>query len=742
MLGFETQSEQFKYLVEVSPLATAVFTGPNLVVAAVNEQMLKIWGKGDDILGTTILKVLPEIKNQPFIKLLKRVYTKGKSYSAEEIAAELLKDGELKTFYFNINYKALLDQNGNIVGVMNTALDVTEAVLARRLAANIKEQVAFALSSAKIGTWNFDVTSQQFSIDQASLVLIGKGDGETLTYEALQDFVDEADRKLVTAAMLRASVKEFGGEFNVNFRIRKKEANTVWIKCKGKAYFNDDDTVDRFAGVLLNITGELETQTDLKRLAAIVNSSEDFCSYTDMAGLVLYINPAGRKLVGLSEKSEIPKQKFAFHNEVSISKIENEVFAVLLANGRWSGELTLINQQTKEHIPIYEQLHLINEEATNKPLCIAGIAKDLSEELNVRKTLADKNKDLETIVSELKFLADTVPPVVWSSKPNGLLDFINQRWYDQTGRTELETLGFNWINAVHPADVAKASLLWKNSLQSGQLYEVEFRIITKDNKYRWFLVRALPLKDQYGKIIKWYGTNTDIQHQKELEKQKDDFLAIASHELKTPVTSLKAYTQVVEAMFVKTGDERNAKLLSRMNKQIDRLTKLIDDLLNVTKIAAGKLELNLAKFNFKNLIDEVTEEVQKTTTKHKIIKIQKFFGDITSDRDRIYQVIVNLLTNAIKYSPEDKKIELFVTPFENHVLISVKDTGIGIAENAKHKVFEQFYRIEGVSEQTFAGMGLGLFICSDIVKRLGGEIWVESVENKGSTFSFTIPFAK
>ena len=490
---------------------------------------------------------------------------------------------------------------------------------------------------------------------------------------------------------------------------------------------------------MLNITAEVKAQTDLERLAAIVDSSDDFCNYTDMSGNILYINPAGRSLIGLEDEPLQNSEKFAYHDTNSRIKIEREVFPILLANGSWSGELVLINQKNNESIPIYKQFHLIKERATNTPICIAGIAKDLREELKVRKILADKNRNLQEIVGELEFLANTVPPVVWTSRPDGALDFINQRWYDQTGKTEEETLGFNWVNSVHPDDVQAASILWERSLATGQAYEVEFRVITITDEYRWFLVRALPLKSADGKIIKWYGTNTDIHHQKELEKQKDDFLAIASHELKTPVTSLKAYTQVVEAMFVKAGDQRNAMLLNRMNKQIDRLTKLIDDLLNVTKIRAGKLQINLAPFNFKDMVIEVIEEVQKTSSKHRINKTIKFDGDVYSDRARVYQVVVNLLTNAIKYSPENHKIDLFVTASRAEVQLSVKDYGIGIAQEATEKIFEQFYRVQGNSDHTFAGMGLGLYICSDIVNRLGGKICVDSVEDEGSTFSFTLP---
>lgn len=742
MLFPKTHSEKFNYLVEATPIATAIFTGLDMIIAAVNEPMLKIWGRGKEVIGLELLNALPELVEQPFLNILREVYVSGKSYSATEGSADLISDGSLTTFYFNYHYKVLVDADGQTIGIINTALDITELVLTKRKVIETKEHLAFALNAAEIGTWSFDLLNKTVMLDKGSFALLGKADDSEISYEELLKFVHIFDREKVMATILEATTVGKSGECDVIFRIYNRKHKTIWVRCKGKAYFDKDQSVTRFAGIIQNNTSEVKVQTELQRLAAIVDSSDDFCNYTDMEGNVIYINPAGKKLVGIDENSSKSRLKFAYHDEVSRAKIENEVLPILLLNGSWSGNLTLINQKNQERIPIFKQFHLIQDKATKTPICIAGIAKDLREEFEVRKILADKNKDLEGIVSELEFLANTVPPVVWTSKPNGELDFINRRWYDQTGKTEDQTLGTKWIESVHPNDVEEATLFWERSLITGTLYEVEFRVVTKEGDYRWFLVRALPLKNEDGKILKWYGTNTDIHNQKELEKQKDDFLAIASHELKTPVTSLKAYTQVVEAMFVKNGDERNAMLLNRMNKQIDRLTKLIDDLLNVTKIRAGKLQLNLSTFNFKELVDEVAEEVQKTSSKHHIHKIIKFDGDVRCDRDRIYQVLVNLLSNAIKYSPDNHKLDLLVTASRDMVQVSVKDYGIGIPPRERDKVFEQFYRVQGATDQTFAGMGLGLYICADIIKRLSGRIWVDSIQNEGSTFSFTVPISQ
>jgi signal transduction histidine kinase len=235
------------------------------------------------------------------------------------------------------------------------------------------------------------------------------------------------------------------------------------------------------------------------------------------------------------------------------------------------------------------------------------------------------------------------------------------------------------------------------------------------------------------------GVVQDITDQKEMERQKDNFLGIASHELKTPVTSVKGYTQFLERKFRKLGDNASADLLGKMNIQVDRLSVLISDLLDVTKMNNGRIQFNAKPFDFNQMVEEVIDEMQRTSEKHHIGRQLTFKGTVNSDRERIYQVVVNLISNAIKYSPESNRIIVYTEDHGNEVQLCVQDFGIGISRDKKDKVFEQFYRVSGTKEHTFPGLGLGLYISSEIVKRMNGRIWVSSTEGKGSTFCFAIP---
>jgi len=271
----------------------------------------------------------------------------------------------------------------------------------------------------------------------------------------------------------------------------------------------------------------------------------------------------------------------------------------------------------------------------------------------------------------------------------------------------------------------------------GSTENAVYRVCHKNGKHIWIESAMTNLiNDPNVKAI--VINYRDITDRKLLEAQKNDFISIATHELKTPVTSIKGYTQVLQNRFRQEGNEKAAEMLFKMDVQLKKLTSLIGDLLDVTRVDGGKLRFHESFFDFNELVTDIVDEMQLTTTKHDISKNLANTKTISGDRDRIGQVITNFISNAIKYSPHGEKINVTTSGGNKNVKLTVQDFGIGIPQKNHDKVFERFFR-SGEAEDTFAGMGLGLFISSEIVKRHGGRIWVESVAGKGSTFCFTLP---
>ncbi|MFC7348397.1 ATP-binding protein [Chryseobacterium zhengzhouense] len=344
--------------------------------------------------------------------------------------------------------------------------------------------------------------------------------------------------------------------------------------------------------------------------------------------------------------------------------------------------------------------------------------------------------------SEKKYrdLADSMPQFVWTCDKNGKITYMNDSWYKYMGFSKDDDVNEAIEKIIKPEVYPEVLKVWDESVKTGKPFEVEYEFLDPQNPdtYRWFLGRAVANIDEKGEIKQWIGTFTDIDDFKQLQAQKDNFLGIASHELKTPLTSLKLYTQFIEQNLNKQSDTRNAEVARRMNHQIDKLTDLVNDLLDVTKIQKGKIQLNESEFDFDQLVDEIIAE-QQMTARHRILFNHYKIGDVTADRHRISQVMSNLISNAIKYSPDADKIEVSTDLQDNTIKFSVKDFGIGIPENKLQKVFEQYYRVNETKEHTFPGLGLGLFISSEIIKRTGGRIYVHSIEGNGSEFCFEIP---
>jgi len=356
--------------------------------------------------------------------------------------------------------------------------------------------------------------------------------------------------------------------------------------------------------------------------------------------------------------------------------------------------------------------------------------------------------------SERQFrqIADSMPQIVWTATPDGHLDYYNKQWYEFTGFEENYS-DPGWTRILHPDDLQLSLEKYNESIKTGEPYQVEYRF--KDRKkpgsFRWFMGRANAVRDEQGNIVKWFGTHTEIddakriQQELELGKQRrEDFIKMASHELKTPITTIKGYLQLVLNAVANEENELSPLLvkssLLTMDKQVSRLTRLISELLDLSRIEAGQLELNKELFSLNELMIEIVQDVLYTNDKFFVNIYHDFECTVHADRDRLGQVLTNLLTNAIKYSPNADKIEVRIyQPEKNRVAVSVKDHGIGIAEKEQEKIFERYYRAEGKSEQTYPGFGVGLYIAGEIIRRHNGEISVESEKCKGSTFTFTLP---
>jgi PAS domain S-box-containing protein len=294
-------------------------------------------------------------------------------------------------------------------------------------------------------------------------------------------------------------------------------------------------------------------------------------------------------------------------------------------------------------------------------------------------------------------------------------------------------------------------ILFTEKDQKAQVPETEMLQAREDGRAmdeRWhqrkdgtkFFMSGVMATIRSSELTGYVKVARDITDRKLREEQKDEFIGIASHELKTPVTSIKAYVQMLQETFREEGDAENFEFVKKLDSQVDRLTELIKTLLDFTKVSEGQILISPEEFDLNALVKEVAGEMTVISKKNQLIVKAGKIKPVSADRERINQVVVNLISNAIKYSPADSKIFITTEDMGDNVKVSVKDEGIGIPQDLQHRIFDRFFRANNPQMHTYPGMGLGLYISAGVIRRHGGTIKVESEEGKGSLFYFTLPY--
>ncbi|WP_457289590.1 ATP-binding protein [Pedobacter sp. UYP24] len=385
-----------------------------------------------------------------------------------------------------------------------------------------------------------------------------------------------------------------------------------------------------------------------------------------------------------------------------------------------------------------EQLQKANQKLIAEKEKVRVINLELSvfnKELEQR--VERRTKALAESESTFRTMMETIPQIAWTNTIKGKVMFYNQRWYDYTGLIEDE-YGLRSYNAViKMEDRRMYATQFRSILNTQSGGEFQVRAKRADGVYRWHLIRIMPILDEHKEVRLWVGTATDIEELKQLQQHKDDFISIASHELKTPITSLKASLQLLDKIKHKPASEMLSVLIGQANRNLNKVNVLIEDLLNASLANEGQLHINQKPVNIGILIAQCCEQVRMEANYNIITQGDGNF-EVFADAVRIEQIIVNFVNNAIKYAPLSTEILINIEIVGLDLKISVTDKGPGIDPNKLAKLFDRYYRVDH-SDTSYNGLGLGLYISSEIIKIHHGQIGVNSEIGVGSTFWFTIP---
>lgn len=475
---------------------------------------------------------------------------------------------------------------------------------------------------------------------------------------------------------------------------------------------------------------------NMLQLSAIMQDSDDAIISMTLEGMITSWNRGAQKMYGFTEK-----------------EILGQHVSVLIPPYRADEEETLLNTIKKGRKIDHFETTRISKEGREIPVSLTiSPIKDLSGEIiGASKIARDITIHIEAVEKQawLAAIVNSSNDAIVSKTLNGIITSWNKAAQRMFGYTEKEVLGKH-ISIIIPSDRLKEEDHIIKRIRSGRkVSHFETIRIAKDGRELNISLTVSPVKRSDGTIMGASKIIRDIteevkireklkQYSTQLEQinsYKDNFIGIASHELKTPLTSISGYLQLLDRNLEKA---QNKVFLKKAVLQVTKLTTLVSDLLDISRIQSGKLSLNFTEFEPNEMLKEVTDSVQQTTSSHRLELNLGANLKIKADRQRLEQVFTNLLTNSIKYSPRADRVIIKSINAGTFFEISVQDFGIGIPPDAKEKIFNRFYRAEGLSP-SYSGLGLGLYISQEIVIRHGGKLWVESEEGKGSVFYCRIP---
>ena len=563
------------------------------------------------------------------------------------------------------------------------------------------------------------------------------------------------------AAELVVANKELG------FQNDQKEKRAAELAVANKELGFQNDQKEKRAAELVVANKELAFQNEEKekRAAELIVAKEKSELYLDMAGSafvsldqkgnILLVNQKCLEILEY-DKSEELKGKNWFDTCIP-SEINKEVKEDYSKVMKGKVELVeyfeneVVTKSGKRRLIYWNNSLIKDEDGQINELLSSGI--DITERKYSEEALA-KIKD------EFHLLAESMPQIVWITLSNGMNIYFNQQWVEYTGLTLEESYGEGWIKPFHPEDQQRAFDAWQNAVVNNAEYSLECRLRQKDGDYFWWLIRAVPIFDKKGNVIKWFGTCTDIQNIKETEiellkakekaeesdRLKSAFLANMSHEIRTPMNGILGFSELLKEPGL-TGEMQQEYILI-IEKSGARMLNIINDIVDISKIEAGLMEVHIKESNINKQIEfiyaffkpEIEEKGLHFLIKTTLADKEAF---IKSDSEKIYSILTNLVKNAIKFTDEGTielgyalKTKKAVAEFEFYV----KDMGIGIPKNRQKAIFERFIQADISDKMARQGTGLGLSISKAYVEMLGGKIWVESEEGKGSIFYFTIPY--
>ncbi|HEY2349321.1 MAG TPA: PAS domain-containing sensor histidine kinase [Puia sp.] len=525
-----------------------------------------------------------------------------------------------------------------------------------------------------------------------------------------------------------------GEMFDVEYRLRRRDGQYRWHIGRNVPFRNSSGIITGWYGTATDVDDLKKIETSLRNseeeLRVTLESAIDYAIITtDINGIIKGWSAGAERIFGYTPNEVIGKScEIIFTPEDRLNLAPETEMRQAREFGCASDERWHLRKDGSRFFMSGVMSPIQSRVLTG----YVKVARDLTSKREFDQKLQNSEERYRIALDAAEMIAwdyDVLKDkIVWNNEMEISGD------YPSENRLSL------FLSFVHAQDKKYVEGKMQEALNHTGMFQAEFRINSPyDGSLKWMNSYGKTLRNENNDAYRLVGVMYDITNRKKLEQQKEEFIGIASHELKTPLTSIKAYAEVLEEILTEKKDGTSIGLISKLNAQVGRLEDLIKDLLDTTKISEGLLPIKPKLFDLRKLITDLVEEFRVISPKHHLKTMLQNDATVYGDPDLITQVMTNLISNAMKYSPKGGDVIITAERLPNGMKVSIQDFGIGIPESLKTKIFERFFRVSTSGVHSFPGMGLGLYIAAGIIHRHNGTISVESEEGKGSTFYFILP---
>ena len=726
----------------------------------------------------------------------------GQTVGFPNFMVPLDRNGYLEDCYFDFSYSPIRDSKGVTGGILVICVETTEKVKAisqaeqaQAAVASQRDRLTSFFMQAPVGVCILDGPQLVFELVNPAYqeLLPGRKLLDRPIFEALPELVGTPLQEVLL------NVYNTGAPFEINellIPVAEYEGGPTQNRYFSFTYQARRDVNNKIDGILVfvfEVTAMKNVQEDLREAReqsdqqkrvyeAISSGTPDLMYVFDLDYRFTYANNALLSMWGKTEENAIGKGLLEngyepWHAEMHEREIDQIKNTKQPIRGEVSFPHAILGKRVYDYIltPVFNEL--------SEVAAVAGITRDVSERKQLEETLANSSEELQAINEEM---ATTNEEMAASNEEltatNEELAFVNQQLLEAQQKIEesetalrlaIEAANFGtwFIHSETREFITDARLKelfgyypdealsieqalaqiteeyrgyvankLENAIYRNGDYDVTYPVIgLHDNQLRWLRAVGNLKADPSGAFSAFTGMVMDITEQKQDEMRKNDFIGMVSHELKTPLTSLTAIVQVANQKLKSNEDSFLAGAMEKAGVQVKRMSNMINGFLNVSRLESAKLVIEKREFNLEDLIEETIKETELTVSSH-VIKFEPCNPVmIKADHDKIGSVITNLISNAIKYSPKGKEIDIKCEIIGDRAQVSVKDEGMGLKPQDKDRVFERYYRVETNGTQHISGFGIGLYLSAEIIHRHDGEIWVDSESGVGSTFHFSLP---